>query len=62
MGNDDFRVNETILESNNLKYINKKRFSLSSKSIVGYGFVNPTQYVQHVIKNDLDERKGLNLQ
>jgi len=26
------------------------------------GFVNPTQYVQHVIKNDLDERKGLNLQ
>ncbi|MCH8003997.1 MAG: metallophosphoesterase [Nanoarchaeota archaeon] len=46
MGNDDFRVNETILkeQNNNLKYIHKKRFSLSSKNIVGYGFVNPTPF------------------
>ena len=46
MGNDDFRINETILENanENLKYINKKRFNLSSKNIVGYSFVNPTPF------------------
>jgi len=46
MGNDDFRVNETILieQNDNLKYIHKKRFNLSSKNIVGYGFVNPTPF------------------
>jgi len=44
MGNDDFRINETILKGDNLKYINKKRLNLSSKSIVGYGFVNPTPF------------------
>ena len=46
MGNDDFRVNETLLidQNNNLKYINKKGLSLSVKNIVGYGFVNPTPF------------------
>ncbi|MBI2522941.1 metallophosphoesterase [Candidatus Woesearchaeota archaeon] len=47
MGNDDFRINETILKSNkneNIKYINKKRFNVFNKNIVGYGFVNPTPF------------------
>ena len=47
MGNDDFRVNEIVLINNkdkNLKYINKKRFSLFNKNIVGYSFVNPTPF------------------
>ena len=47
MGNDDFRINETILknsENENLKYINKKRFNLFNKNIVGYSFVNPTPF------------------
>lgn len=46
MGNDDFRINEAILENanENLKYINKKRFNLFNKSIVGYSFVNPTPF------------------
>ncbi len=45
MGNDDFRVNESIFANNeNLKYINKKRFNLFSKNVVGYSFVNPTPF------------------
>lgn len=59
MGNDDYRVNEQILvkpimtdsnkkissiQANNLKYIHKKMFDISSKKIVGYGFVNPTPF------------------
>lgn len=46
MGNDDFRVNERILqqENKNIKYINKKRYSIFSKNIVGYGFVNPNPF------------------
>jgi len=45
MGNDDFRANETLFdEESNLKYINKKRFTIFSKNIVGYSFVNPTPF------------------
>ena len=47
MGNDDFRVNEIVLINNkneNIKYINKKRFNLFNKNIVGYSFVNPTPF------------------
>jgi len=46
MGNDDFRINEAILENanENLKYINKKRFNLFNEHIVGYSFVNPTPF------------------
>ena len=49
MGNDDFRANENLFINennalNNLKYINKKRFSLFTKNIVGYSFVNPTPF------------------
>ena len=47
MGNDDFRVNEPLfknLKNDNLKYINKEKFSLSDKHIVGYSFVNPTPF------------------
>ena len=52
MGNDDFRVNEPILQSqnssikelNNIKYINRKRANIYTKSIVGYSFVNPTPF------------------
>jgi len=44
MGNDDFRINESILNNNNLNYINKNRFKLFNKNIVGYSFVNPTPF------------------
>ncbi|MBI2108495.1 metallophosphoesterase [Candidatus Woesearchaeota archaeon] len=48
MGNDDFRINEAILENNNIKnihYINKKSLKINKKfNIAGYGFVNPTPF------------------
>ena len=44
MGNDDFRVNETILKNNNIKYIHKNRHKIFNKNIVGYSFVNPTPF------------------
>ena len=52
MGNDDFRINEPILqnqsgnikENSNIKYINKKRSNIYTRNIVGYSFVNPTPF------------------
>ena len=48
MGNDDFRVNEAVLENNknkNPKYIHKKSVKITRKYfIAGYGFVNPTPF------------------
>ena len=46
MGNDDFRVNESMFQqqNNNIKYIHKKRFTIFNKNIVGYSFVNPTPF------------------
>jgi len=46
MGNDDFRINEKILQqqNNNIKYIHNKRENIFTKNIVGYSFVNPTPF------------------
>jgi len=48
MGNDDFRINECVLESSknkNPKYIHKKSVKITKKYfIAGYGFVNPTPF------------------
>ena len=60
MGNDDFRVNETALINNknkNLKYINKKRFNLFNRNIVGYSFVNPTPFRLKDWEKFEDEKK-----
>src|SRR3989338_2762946 len=60
MGNDDFRVNETVLINNkneNLRYINKKRFDLFNKDIVGYSFVNPTPFRLKDWEKFEDEKK-----
>ena len=60
MGNDDFRVNETLLINNknkNLKYISKKRFNFFSKNIVGYSFVNPTPFRLKDWEKYEDEKK-----
>ncbi len=60
MGNDDFKINELILknnENNNLKYINKKKFNLFNKNIVGYSFVNPTPFRLKDWEKFEDEKK-----
>ena len=61
MGNDDFRINETILKNanENLKYINKKRFNLFNKNIVGYSFVNPTPFSLKDWEKFEDEKKEM---
>jgi len=61
MGNDDFRINETILENanENIKYINKKRFNLFNKNIVGYSFVNPTPFRLKDWEKFEDEKKEM---
>ena len=59
MGNDDFRINETILKNfnENLKYVNKKRFKLFNKNIVGYSFVNSTPFRLKDWEKFEDEKK-----
>ena len=63
MGNDDFRINEIILKNanENLKYINKKRFNLFNKNIVGYSFVNPTPFRLKDWEKFEDEKKEMPL-
>jgi len=62
MGNDDFRINETILEKDNgnIKYIQGKVEKLHSKHIVGYSFVNPVPFrLKDWEKFDDDEKNIL---
>ena len=62
MGNDDFRINESILKNNkneNIRYINKKRFNLFNKNIVGYSFVNPTPFRLKDWEKFEDEKKEI---